>query len=207
MSGISERVIVYIDGFNLYFGLRSKGWKKYYWLNLKEFSRSLLAPTQILVHTKYFTSKISKPHAKSRRQAAFLSALDTLTDFTIYYGRYQSFLETCRNCGHTHIVDNEKKSDVNIATQLIVDAFQDHYDTAILVSADSDLVPPILAVQELFPNKLIKVAFPPERSSFELKSVVKTSFTIYESKFRNNQFPDMVKLPSGHMISRPESWR
>jgi len=59
----------------------------------------------------------------------------------------------------------------------------------------------------LFPNKLIKVAFPPERSSFELKSVVKTSFTIYESKFRNNQFPDMVKLPSGHMISRPESWR
>ena len=41
MPGKSERVIVYIDGFNLYFGLRSKGWKKYYWLNLKEFSRSL----------------------------------------------------------------------------------------------------------------------------------------------------------------------
>lgn len=200
-------MIVYIDGFNLYFGLRSKGWKKYYWLNLQAFSQSLLTSTQTLGHTKYFTSKISKPYAKSRRQAAFLSALGTLANFTIYYGRYQSFPATCRNCGHTHIVDNEKKSDVNLATQLIVDAFQDHYDTAILVSADSDLVPPILAVQELFPNKIIKVAFPPERSSFELKSVVKTSFTIYESKFRNNQFPDRVILPSGHTIFRPESWR
>jgi len=207
MTGKSERVIVYIDGFNLYFGLRSKGWKKYYWLNLKEFSRSLLTPTQLLVHTKYFTSKISKPYAKSRRQAAFLSALGTLTDFTIYYGRYQSFLETCRNCGRTHIVDNEKKSDVNIATQLLMDAFLDRYDTAILISADSDLVPPIIAVQEIFPKKYIKVAFPPERSSFELRSVVKTCFTIYENKYRNNQFPDIIKLPSGHNISRPTSWR
>ena len=28
-----ERVISYIDGFNLYFGLRSKGWRRFYWLS------------------------------------------------------------------------------------------------------------------------------------------------------------------------------
>ena len=30
-----ERVIAYIDGFNLYFGLKSKGWKRYYWRDLE----------------------------------------------------------------------------------------------------------------------------------------------------------------------------
>jgi len=30
-----DRVITYIDGFNLYFGLKSKDWQRYYWLNLQ----------------------------------------------------------------------------------------------------------------------------------------------------------------------------
>ena len=29
---IQERVIAYIDGFNLYFGLKAKGWRQFYWL-------------------------------------------------------------------------------------------------------------------------------------------------------------------------------
>lgn len=37
-----RRVISYIDGFNLYFGLKQKGWRKYYWLDLAALSRSLL---------------------------------------------------------------------------------------------------------------------------------------------------------------------
>jgi len=40
----SARVIAYIDGFNLYFGLKSKGWKRYYWLDLSELCLRLLKP-------------------------------------------------------------------------------------------------------------------------------------------------------------------
>ena len=29
-----QKVIIYINGFNLYVGLKEKGWKCYYWLNL-----------------------------------------------------------------------------------------------------------------------------------------------------------------------------
>ena len=104
-----ERVIVYVDGFNLYFGLRAMGWKKYYWLNIQAFALSLLIPTQELTHTKYFTSKITKPESKRKRQSAYLSALATLSDFSIYYGRYQSFDEKCHHCGHTYRTSNEKK--------------------------------------------------------------------------------------------------
>ena len=31
---MTRRVAVYVDGFNLYYGLRSKGWRRYYWLDL-----------------------------------------------------------------------------------------------------------------------------------------------------------------------------
>lgn len=64
-----ERVIAYIDGFNFYFGLKSKGWQRYYWLNLQELARSLLLPSQRLASTKYFTARISAPPDKQRRQA------------------------------------------------------------------------------------------------------------------------------------------
>jgi hypothetical protein len=42
------RVIAYVDGFNLYFGLRSKGWRKYYWLDLVAMASALVKQGQTL---------------------------------------------------------------------------------------------------------------------------------------------------------------
>jgi len=207
MTKKRERVIVFIDGFNLYFGLKEKGWKKYYWLNVKKLAASLVTPKQVLVHTKYFTAKITKPNSKRKRQEAFLSALGTLSDFSIYYGRYQSFTAICKKCGHKHIQSNEKRTDVNIATHMLVDAFQDSFDTAILISADSDLTLPILEIRRLFPRKYIKIAFPPARSSYDLRNVAPTCFQIYETKLRKSLFPDEVVLATGYTVTRPKSWR
>jgi len=54
-----DRVIAYIDGFNLYYGLREQGWQRYYWLNVQELARNLLKPHQELLFIKYFTSLVS----------------------------------------------------------------------------------------------------------------------------------------------------
>ena len=48
-----ERVIAYIDGFNLYYGISDKGWRRYLWLDLAALTRSLLVPGQQLAATKY----------------------------------------------------------------------------------------------------------------------------------------------------------
>ncbi len=61
-------------------------------------------------------------------------------------------------------------TDVNIAVNLLVDAEDDRFDTAIIVSADSDLSPPIDTVLKRKPTKRIVVAFPPKRFSNALKS-------------------------------------
>ena len=206
MTPIQERVTVYIDGFNLYFGLKENGWTKYYWLDLVGLARSLLMPRQTLVGTKYFTSKISNPAAKRKRQQAYLSALATLPDFETYFGRYQTFIETCKKCGHRHLNSNEKRTDVNIATHLLVDSFQDKFDTAILITADSDLTAPIEEINKLFPSRLVKVAFPAGRFSLELQAVARISFQIYEGKLRKSLLPYRVTLPSGYVVERPPSW-
>ena len=157
-----SRVITYIDGFNLYFGLREKNWRKYLWLDLWEFSQALLLRQQVLHHVKYFTSRVRSNIGKQERQSAFLDALTTLKNVTIYWGRFQPDEKRCQKCGHYAYHPQEKKTDVNIATQLICDAFHDRFDTAIIISGDADLVPPIEAVKELFPKKRIVARDCPE---------------------------------------------
>jgi hypothetical protein len=61
-----ERVVAYIDGFNLYFGLKQKGWKRYYWPNIQAMVQRLLSNDQKLLRTKYFTSRVKYPNAKSQ---------------------------------------------------------------------------------------------------------------------------------------------
>src|SRR5579859_3192518 len=95
-----SRVITYIDGFNLYFGLRAKGWHKYLWLDLCKFSNALLGNNQDLQHTKYFTSRVRGNVGKQQSQSAYLDALTTLNCFTIFWGRYQPDEKQCQKCGH-----------------------------------------------------------------------------------------------------------
>jgi uncharacterized LabA/DUF88 family protein len=200
------RVITYIDGFNLYFGLREQGWHKYMWLDLPALSRSLLRPDQTLLRTKYFTSRVSGNPGKEQRQSAWLDAISTLPDLSIYWGRFQADRKECKACHAAAFVPQEKKTDVNIATELLCDAYSDGFDTAVVISGDADLVPPIAAIRKLFPSKKVVVAFPPCRYSTELALNAHASMRIFESNFRKSRLPESVPLASGTVVTRPPKW-
>jgi len=202
-----DRVITYVDGFNLYFGLRTKRWYRYYWLNIRELAQNLLLEHQELVKVKYFTSRVRDNPGKIKRQNTFIEALETLPDFGIYYGKYQVNMQQCPKCGFESRIPSEKMTDVNIATEMLVDAHKDLFDTAILVSADSDLTGPVRAIRELFPNKRVVAAFPPNRTSSDLKQAVHSHFTIGRRKFHTSQFPDTIEKPDGYTLQRPERWK
>lgn len=202
-----QRVTAYIDGFNLYFGLRDKGWKKYYWLNLRQVALHLLKPSQALTATKYFTSVITSPPDKHRRQATFLEALGTLPDFHLYYGHYLTDRITCGKCGYTYTTRHEKMTDVNIATELLCDAFADDFDVALLISADSDLTSPIQKVRALFPQKRIIVVFPPARHSNALRNVAHATLHLDQRTLARSVFPDQVTKADGYVLRRPTRWR
>lgn len=203
-----RRVITYVDGFNLYFGLRDSGYQRYFWLDLMKLSVSLARPSDQVEAVKYFTALISGPPAKQRRQANYLEAMQEHLggDLEIIHGRYQTENRMCQKCRATWPVSSEKKTDVNIAVEMMVDAFSDAFDSATVISADSDLVPPILAIRRLFPEKSIVVALPPGRHSFELRQAANASFTIGRAKFRDAQLPESVQKANGTVLRRPPEW-
>lgn len=205
-----QRVTIFIDGFNLYFGLKEKGWKDCYWLDFGKLAKRLLKPYQQLNVIKYFTSRVSgtrQDPQKHHRQQAFLDALTTIPDVQVFFGHYLQKSVTCFRCKSTWASYEEKMTDVNIATELLIDGFDDNFDTAIIISADSDLVPPICTIRSRFPEKRIIVAFPPGRRSKHLSIVATHSFIIGRGVLRQSILPDDVSLATGVIVRKPSRWK
>ena len=205
----SNRVIVYVDGFNLYYGLKCKGWKRYYWLDLQRLAETLLLPGQVLVAVRYFTTSISSHTAstgKSKRQATFLEALQTRSNLHIYYGHYLAKLRRCSTCGATWKTYEEKMTDVNIAVTLFADAVDDAFDNAIIISGDSDLSTVVSETRKRYMKKRLIVAFPPARHSAQLRAVATAAFTIGRKVIKDSQLPDEVTKPDGFVLRRPAKW-
>jgi uncharacterized LabA/DUF88 family protein len=204
-----KRVLAYVDGFNLYFGLRDKGWRKYYWLNLHALATSLLKPWQTLAGVHYFTTRIrANGHNRQdmQRQTTYLEALATLPDVQQHFGHYLEKPKQCHKCGSQWMDYEEKMTDVNIAVQLLADAFDDNFDTALIISADSDLTTPVQTVRNKFPEKRIIVAQPPGRNSVQLSRAASAAFTISETKVRQSQLAPQVQRADGFILQRPTHW-
>jgi 6-hydroxy-3-succinoylpyridine 3-monooxygenase len=154
------RTIVYIDGFNLYYGaLKSTSYK---WLNLERYFR-LLRPNDELQKIRYFTAKIIGSHAAN--QGAYWSALETLPLVEIILGKFKAKQVECKvsNCNAPYprifSTYEEKRTDVNIGLWMLNDAQQNLCDRLILVTGDSDLVPAVLMVRDNFPKKRSRYIF------------------------------------------------
>ncbi|MGH3777248.1 MAG: NYN domain-containing protein [Pseudonocardiaceae bacterium] len=201
------RVAVYVDGFNLYFGLKAKHGRKYLWLDLQALAMSLLRPGQALEQIAYFTARVRNDPDGRQRQSGYLDALASHSPLVaVVDGRFQEKQRRCRDCGAVWTVYEEKETDVNIAAALIEDAVLDRYDTALLISADSDLCPAIVTMKRLRPEKRIIAAFPPERHSADLKRAVDGYLSIGDDKIRQAQLPTEVVNNAGITLRRPKHW-
>ena len=98
-------------------------------------------------------------------------------------------------------------TDVSIAVELLTDAFQDSFDAALLVSSDSDLTAPVVAVGRLFPAKRTVVAFPPRRFSRELARAASAYLVIGRGVLAASVFPPQVRKQDGFVLNCPPPWR
>ena len=113
---------------------------------------------------------------------------------------------------HPEFVDviktEEKRSDVNIATLLLADCFEDDFEQAVVISNDSDLTLPIETVTVKFGRPVGMVNPHPGRSiSQELIRV--TTFhvrTINKKLLADSQFPATLTDSAGS-FTRPSRWR
>jgi hypothetical protein len=213
------RTIVYIDGHNLYNGIRRMNksaetsydpdrWREVLWLDITKLAESFLNPTQGLTKVKYFTARVKRPQSKVRRQSNYLDVLASLPRTQIIEGKFHDDNPVkCRHCGEIFYVSKEKQTDVNLATELLVDAIEGNFDTAYLVTADSDYRAPLEYINRKYPEKRICMEFVETNFSGILSKLTHRTFIINRRRLLDCQLPDSVTLPSGYAVHRPEKWK
>ena len=98
-------------------------------------------------------------------------------------------------------------TDVNSAVELLSDAQDELFDTAIIVSGDSDLFGPINNILSRFPEKRVIVAFPPRRFSKTLRNCATGFIRVSQNELKKSLFPTQIVKPDGHVLECPASWR
>lgn len=207
------KTIVYIDGFNLYYGaLRNTPYK---WLNVLTLCNLLLPKNQI-IQIKYFTALVSarsNDPDQPNRQLLFLRALRTLPNLDIIYGHFLEHVVSMRLANpvpggqkYANVIKTEEKgSDVNIATHLVNDGHKRRYEVAVLISNDSDLVEPIKIVR----NELkipVGVLNPiPNIPSHELSKNATFVKPIRQGVLSASQFSSTLTDANGTFY-KPPSW-
>lgn len=203
-------VRVYIDGFNLYYrALRNRPAPHggtYKWLDLGKLASALMPPPNYSIDLiRYFTANVRSlpddPDAPVRQQA-YLRALKTLSLVTVHLGYFMAKQTRARLVtplgDGTKTVEvhktEEKGSDVNLATYLLLDGFRDEYDVAAVITNDSDLVEPVRIVRDEL-KKTVIILGPnrdPKRYSRELIGVATGFKPIREGVLRASQLPSTL---------------
>lgn len=205
--------VVYVDGFNLYYGA-VKG-TPYKWLDISKLFRLLLPKNQIL-KIKYFTALVNPRPSDPKqllRQQIYLRALKTIPDLDIIFGHFLTHIVSMpvANCppGNQRYVQviktEEKGSDVNIATHLLYDGYKGVYAAAILVSNDSDLVEPVKIVRTELDKVVIVLNPLPHTPSQELARYATFVKPIRQGVLAASQFPTQLQDQNGS-FHKPPNW-
>ena len=211
---------VYVDTFNLYYGLL-KG-SPYRWLDIYKLCQTELPANQINRVRCFSARVISRPGDPDQRnrQNAYFRALETTPNLSMHLGHFLESEVSMRRVtpdasGNKFALvkkTEEKGSDVNLASYLLLDGFNNDYEVAVVITNDSDLAEPIrlvkLRVPVLHP---CKAADPVKgvaagRVSVELRRSSTKSIVIKESSLAASQFPPAITDALGRTITKPIGW-
>ena len=217
------KTIVYVDGYNLYYGLLRK--TNYKWLNLFSlFKDHVLDENADLVEVRYYTApvlgRMSDDPESPQRQRVYLQALRKMPPgrINIIEGRilastpHQRLVRPIQEAPHLQMVQvydfNEKKTDVNLASDLITGAWTGTYEQAVLCSNDSDLEGALATVRRHHPHLRIGLVAPipgddHRRISRDLVQFANWAKTLSPDHLAKAQLPEHIPHTA---IRKPSSW-
>ena len=205
---------VYVDGFNLYY--RALKDTPYRWLDPRRLTEALF-PKEAIHSIHYFTARLElRPGnpGQAQRQLIYLRALATLPDLEIHYGAFRSGVKRRPLAEpvpglptYVRVRDSEEKgSDVNLATRLLVDGFNGEYEQAVVVSNDADFAAAMRYVRDGLGLRVMLVN-PDARNNSprDLADAATYVKRLWRSHLRRSLLPDALTDEVG-AITKPGGW-
>lgn len=199
-----NRVIALVDGFNYYHRIQDHfdaTQENLKWVDYWAVAEKILEPGLILSQLRFFTAIPSSfGKDKKKRHQLYLTALKAHLqgkDFDWIEGNFKSKEKKClASCRQKFLTWEEKETDVNIAIYLLDQAYQDSFDTCLILSADTDLAPAVRLVKKRFgEKKKVEIVLPPGAGKSDaLTGVYGKKIQLSLENFRNNQLPDRIAI-------------
>jgi hypothetical protein len=211
----------YVDGFNLYHrAVKDRPDLK--WLNIAALVAEYVREGDELRRVRYYTSRVSgrTDDGQPERQDAYIRALAGIPEVTIHIGTFLS-RPVCRPVlepmplvhpqGRQYIMvhnTEEKASDVNLASHLLMDGFKGFYDVAFVLSSDTDLIEPLRIVKTEIRKPVILLYADIERRSVpkKLEQVCTSVRFVSRGAIARNQLPNPARAKNGALVARPCKW-
>ncbi len=205
---------VYIDGFNLYY--RALKDTPFRWLDLRKLCETLF-PDDTIQKVCYFTARLDAPPTnpgQAQRQLIYLRALARLSNFDINSGTFRSGVKRRPLAQplpglptHMLVRDSEEKgSDVNLATRLLVDGFNSEYEQAVVVSNDADFAGAMQYIRDGLGLRMTPVNPDPNTNSpSDLANAATYVKRLWKSHLRRSQLPETLHDDVG-VITKPVGW-
>lgn len=218
------RFNAYVDGFNLYYAIKNLGNQSLKWVDIRRLCECFVPSGDSLGDVYHFTAYLDRvppgavldpnyPKHQARsfsRHKEYESALRAVGVKPVI-AHYKWRDAHCTKCRQTYLRPEEKQTDVNIGVHLVKHAAKGEYDVALLVSADSDLVPAVKCVRSDFQRR-IRIVAPPGRlgmcSQLYRATGEKWRGEISREQVEARQLPDYVTDAKGRLVAtRPGKWR
>lgn len=198
-----RRVIVYIDGFNLYHAIDDLKQPHLKWLDLRALAESLLRTDEQVKLVRYFSAYATWMPGRYARHREYVAALKA-RGVEANMASFKKKPRKCFSCGTTWTAHEEKETDVCIAVTMVADALTGQADRLILISADTDLAPPIRTIAQLAPQCEVFVATPPRR--FRNCQVLKPALDLTPGRLAKCLLPAQVQVSATRTVTRPQSY-
>lgn len=207
------KTIVYVDGFNLYYG-SLKG-TPYKWLDLFKLFQQTLPAGYNLVKVKYFTAMVSPlpndPNAPFRQnvylralRAHLKGSIEIIEGHFLVKGMWAPRWDNPAK--FVQIIKTEEKgSDVNLAVELVHDAWSNRFDCAAIVSNDGDLARAMKIAKQYKKKKILLYTpgAPARKPSTILKKWAHKQINITPASLAASQLPNSIP---GTALVKPATW-
>jgi uncharacterized LabA/DUF88 family protein len=198
-ESIKLRAAVYIDGFNLYHPIHEMNEPFLKWACLWQLSEILCSPLNYQLQKVVFCTAVPLDNAGKRDRHNTFNSAQIARGVQIIKGHHVWDATSQKH--------SEKQSDINVALSLILDAVDNVYDAAFLISADSDQAATARVFSERFPDKKLYSVAPPDRSPpSKSASYCAKSFSLRKDQIEACVMPAMVKTVTGAWIRRPAEY-